>query len=187
MLRQIERAGFRERRFDTGEVTLNYVEGPNNGAPLVLIPAQTGTWESYQRVLVPLSRRFQVFAVDVRGHGRSSWTTGDYSWNSVGRDLESFLRHVVRRPAIVSGNSSGGLIALWLAANARDCVSGIVIEDAPLFSAEWPRFRDRDRFVYQGLVRAVAALGRPDRDLADYFRGTELPVGRQREVPLRGV
>jgi pimeloyl-ACP methyl ester carboxylesterase len=42
----------------------------------------------------------------------------------------------VRRPAIVSGNSSSGLIALWLAANAREHVAGIVVEDAALFSAE---------------------------------------------------
>lgn len=186
MFKKIEAAGFEECRFDTGEVILNYVVGPNNGLPLVLIPAQMGTWESYQKVLPSLSRKFLVYAVDVRGHGKSGWTTGDYCWESVGRDLSAFLERVVGRPAIVSGNSSGGLIALWLAANKPELVSGIVLEDAPIFSVEMPRFRDRDRFVYEGIKRTVEAIENPeDRDLADYFRVQELPLknGRMRRVP----
>jgi len=43
MLRTIERAGFRERLFNTGEKYLNYVVGPNNGPALMLIPGQALT------------------------------------------------------------------------------------------------------------------------------------------------
>ncbi|MBE3094013.1 MAG: hypothetical protein IMZ52_03200 [Actinobacteria bacterium] len=32
--------GFSEKQFNTGEVILNYVEGPENGVPLLLIPGQ---------------------------------------------------------------------------------------------------------------------------------------------------
>jgi pimeloyl-ACP methyl ester carboxylesterase len=50
-----------------------------------------------------------------------------------------------------------------------------------------PRFRDEDRFVYQGLQHIVEALGDPkNRDLAEYFRGQVLPVDggrRERRVP----
>jgi pimeloyl-ACP methyl ester carboxylesterase len=100
--------------------------------------------------------------------------------------MTAFLRQVVKRPAIISGNSSGGLIALWLAANLPEFVSAIVLEDAPVFSAEMPRFRDEDRFVYQGLQHVVEVLGDlENRDLADYFRGQVLPVkdGQERRVP----
>lgn len=182
----VRRAGFRERRFDTGTVRLNYVVGPDHGPPLVLIPEQTGTWESYQRVLVPLSRRWQVYAIDVRGHGRSTWTPGEYSWRHLGADLTAFLTEVVRTPAVISGNSSGGLVALWCEANLPDWVSGAILEDAPVFSAELPRFRDHDRFVYRGLEHLVRQLGDlDDRDLADYLRGQTLPVSefRERRVP----
>lgn len=187
MLKKIENAGFKECLFYTGEIQMNYVEGPENGPALVLIPAQMGTWESYQRVLVPLSKRYQVYAVDIRGHGKSEWTTGDYSWESIGRDMSAFLKKVIHRPAILSGNSSGGLIALWLAANVPELVSAIILEDAPVFSAEMPRFRDQDRFVYQGLKHVVDVLGDTQkRDLADYFRGQVLPVNEghhERRVP----
>ncbi len=187
MLKKIENAGFEEHQFDTGEIKINYVVGPSNGPALVLIPAQMSIWESYQRVLPPFSHKFQVYSVDIRGHGKSDWTTGDYSWESIGKDMSTFLKQVVKRPAIISGNSSGGLVALWLAANLPEFVSAIILEDAPVFSAEMPRFRDKDRFVYEGLQHVVETLGDPEnRDLANYFRGQGLPVEggrRERRIP----
>ncbi|GAB7193571.1 alpha/beta hydrolase [Kineococcus sp. NUM-3379] len=186
MSRRVRSAGFTERTFDAGGTRTNYVVGPGNGPPLVLLPAQMGTWETYEPVLALLSRSFQVFAPDLRGHGRSTWTPGDYSWSSFGADTAAFLEQVVGRPAIVSGNSSGGLVALWCAANVPGRVRALVLEDAPVFSAEMPRFRDRDRYVYRGLEHAVAALGDLEhRDLTDHLRGQELPVSetRSRRVP----
>ena len=74
--RKLIAAGFSEKTYDTGTVKLNFVVGPNNGPSLLLIPAQIGIWESYKKVLLPLSKIFQVYAIDVRGHGKSSWTPG---------------------------------------------------------------------------------------------------------------
>lgn len=177
---KVKEAGFQERQFNTGQINLNYVVGPNNGPALVLIPAQIGTWESYQKVIVPLSAKFQVFVVEIRGHGKSSWTPGNYSWKSIGDDMKAFLKNVVKRQAIVGGNSSGGIIALWCAANIPDYVMGAVIEDAPVFSVEMPRFKE-DRFVYNGLKNLVEKIGDPlNRDLANYFRDTEMPVSEKR-------
>jgi pimeloyl-ACP methyl ester carboxylesterase len=177
----LQKAGFQEQHFDTGQVELNYAAGPDNGPPLVLIPAQTGIWESYEKVMVPLSRHFQVYALDIRGHGKSSWTPGDYSWQAIGADMEAFLKHIIKRPAVIAGNSSGGLIALWCAANLPHCVSAIVLEDAPVFSAEMPRFKEQDRFVYNGLKRLVENIGDiRNRNLAAYFNGMEMPVSETR-------
>ena len=176
-----ELADFTEQQCDTGHAKINYIVGPNRGPALVLIPAQTGTWESYRKVLVPLSQKFQVFAIDVRGHGKSSWTPGEYNWKHIGGDMKAFLQKAVRRPAIVSGNSSGGLIALWCAANLPELTAGAILEDAPVFSAEMPRFKDQDKFVYKGLEHTVEMLGDlKNRDLANYFKGQEMPVSEHR-------
>ena len=86
--------GFAEKQFDTGEVVLNYVEGPDNGPPLLLIPGQMESWQGYKPVLPSLSEKFHVFAVDVRGNGKSTWTTGHYSYNEFGNDLRIFLDDV---------------------------------------------------------------------------------------------
>jgi pimeloyl-ACP methyl ester carboxylesterase len=178
---EVAAAGFTEHQYNTGTVNLNYVTGPNNGPALVLIPAQMGTWESYYKVLPALSAHFQVYAVDIRGQGKSSWTPEDYNWNSVGEDMRAFLTNVVKRPAIVSGNSSGGIIALWCGVNVPEYVAGVVLEDAPVFAVEMPRFKEHDKFVYNGLVHAVEALGDlKNRDLANYFKGQEMPVSATR-------
>ncbi len=68
---------FEEKQLDTGEININYVEGPRNGFPLVLVPGQGADWKNYEKVLPLLSQNFHVFAVDVRGHGKSDWATGD--------------------------------------------------------------------------------------------------------------
>ncbi len=179
--RAITAVGFTEHQHKIGSMHINYLVGPNNGPALVLIPAQMGMWESYHKVMPALARRFQVYVVEVRGHGKSSWTPGDYSWKSIGEDMRSFLKNVVKRPAIVSGNSSGGIIALWCGANAPELVAGVVMEDAPVFSVEMPRFKERDRFVYNGLVHTVQELGDiQNRDLANYFKDQEVPVSTTR-------
>lgn len=177
----ITAAGFTEQQYNTGEVTLNYTVGPNSGPALVLIPAQMGIWETYYKVMPELAKDFQVYVVEIRGHGKSSWTPGDYSWKSIGKDMRAFLKNVVKRPAIISGNSSGGIVALWCGANVPELVAGVVLEDAPVFAVEMPRFKERDRFVYNGLIHAVEALGDlKHRDLANYFKGQEMPVSATR-------
>ncbi|MFC1910886.1 alpha/beta fold hydrolase [Chloroflexota bacterium] len=108
----MKKGDYIEESINIGAVNLHYVEGPQNGLPLVLIPGQGLSLDSYQRSILLITKHFQVFAVDIRGHGKSSWTPGQYNFNNMGKDIELFLKKVVKQPAIISGNSSGGLIAL---------------------------------------------------------------------------
>lgn len=172
----LARYGFHHGTLETRGVTLHYVEGPASGPPLVLIPGQSMTWDSYTRVLPWLATRFHVFAVDVRGHGGSSWTPGAYDFPTMGADFAALISQVIGEPALVSGNSSGGLIALWLASNTPELVSGIIMEDAPVFSAEWPRLRD-DCYVYEVFEQVGCTLARSGhRDLGAFFAGLKVPV-----------
>lgn len=43
--RKLQKTGFKECLYDTGQVKLNYIVGPDKGPNLLLIPAQMGTWE----------------------------------------------------------------------------------------------------------------------------------------------
>lgn len=134
------RAGFVEKQATLPDGTvINYGEGPDNGPPLLLIHGQMTSWEDYEKVLPKLSRRFHVFAVDCHGHGGSSKNPEKYSAISMGNDLIWFLEQVIKAPAIVSGHSSGGLLAAWLAANSPEHVRGVVLEDPPFFSTETGR------------------------------------------------
>jgi pimeloyl-ACP methyl ester carboxylesterase len=182
-------SSFTEMRFNTGEIEINYVTGPDNGPALVLIPAQGVDWTNYEKVMDPLSNEFQVYSIDVRGHGKSDWTTGNYSFKIIGADITAFLEKIVKRKAIISGNSSGGLIALWLAANKPELVKAIILEDPPLFSADWPRIKE-DSYVYRVLEVTVEMSrelheSRSIRGLARKFMQVKRPVkgGKIRGIP----
>lgn len=127
-----------EQIVDLGEVQMGYVTLGEPTAPaLLLIPGQTESWWGYEAVLPRLAEHFQVFAVDLRGQGRSTRTPGRYTLDLMGNDLVRFLDVVVGRPAIVSGLSSGGVLSAWLSAYARPGqVIASVYEDPPLFSSE---------------------------------------------------
>jgi pimeloyl-ACP methyl ester carboxylesterase len=129
---------FGERIIDLGEVRLNYATAGDAGRPaLLLIPGQSSSWWSYGKVMPVLAEHFQVFAVDLRGQGRSTWTPGRYTLDNFGNDLVRFIDLVVGRPVIAAGHSSGGTIAAWLSAFAKPGqVRASVWEDTPIFSSE---------------------------------------------------
>ena len=112
---------------------VNYAEGPDNGPALLLVHGQSTQWEDYARVLPDLARRYHVFAVDCFGHGESSHDEELYSCEAIGRALKAFAAQEVGGSYIVSGHSSGGIIAAWLAANDAENVTGCVLEDPPFF------------------------------------------------------
>jgi pimeloyl-ACP methyl ester carboxylesterase len=127
-----------ENTIDLGEVVMNYVAVGNPTRPaLLLVPAQTESWWGYEKALPLLEQHFQCFAVDLRGQGRSTRTPGRYTLNNMGNDLVRFLALAVKRPAIVSGLSSGGLLAAWLATyGVPGSIRGALCEDPPFFAAE---------------------------------------------------
>jgi pimeloyl-ACP methyl ester carboxylesterase len=129
---------FPEQLVDLGEVRLNYATvGDPSFPPLLLIPGQTESWWGYESAMPLLAERFCCYAVDLRGQGRSSWTPGRYSLDNIGNDLVRFIDTVIGRPTLVSGLSSGGVLAAWLSAYARPGqIIGAVWEDPPLFSSE---------------------------------------------------
>ncbi len=129
---------FPEHTVDTGEATINYaVAGDPDKPALLLIPGQTESWWGYEQALPMLKDHFQAFAVDLRGQGRSSRTPGRYTLDNFGSDLVRFIAIVIKRPVLVSGLSSGGVVTAWLSAYAMPgTVRGAHYEDPPLFASE---------------------------------------------------
>lgn len=144
---QVRRAGFVERSAEINGATVHYAEGPTGGPALLLIHGQMTSWKSYHRVLPALARDFHVFVVDVYGHGKSDRVPEKYTAVAIAEDMRVFIEQVIGEPAIVSGHSSGGLIAAVLSARASEVVTGVVLEDPPFFSSVLPRARDTWNYV----------------------------------------
>jgi pimeloyl-ACP methyl ester carboxylesterase len=129
---------FTELTADLGEVEMHYATAGEATSPaLLLIPGQTESWWGYEAVIPLLAGHFQLYAVDLRGQGRSSRTPGRYTLDNLGNDLVRFIDLVIQRPTIVSGLSSGGVLSTWLSAYAKPGqVRAAVYEDPPLFASE---------------------------------------------------
>ncbi len=137
-LKKLDKAGFVEKQVKLKDGTiLNYGEGPNNGkTPLLLIHGQGMTWEDYAKVLPELAEHYHVYAVDCHGHGESDWNAEKYTAKAMAEDFIEFIDVVIGEKTVVSGHSSGGMIAAWMAANSPDKILGTVIEDSPFFATE---------------------------------------------------
>lgn len=136
-------AGYVQRTASAGDVTFSYAEGPDAGPPLVLLHAQLMDWFDYSRVLPSLAERYHVFVVDYQGHGATTYPAGyPMTADRIGADLADLLEQLVGGAAYISGNSSGGLLTVWLAANRPDLVRAAVLEDPPLFASEYPRIKE---------------------------------------------
>ncbi len=119
-----------EKSFDTGEVVLNYAEGPDNGPPILFIHGITGNWRGFLPIMPSITMRWHVYAVDLRGHGKSGHKTGHYTLLDYSRDLRTFIRNVINRPTILFGHSLGGILATMLTADNPE-IKAVVIGDAP--------------------------------------------------------
>lgn len=165
--RTLAEAGIVEKDAQIGQTAFNYAEGPDNGPALLLLHAQHMDWFSYSRVLPELSSSFHVFAVSYHGHGKTKTRVESLGAETIGRELAGFIREVVGEPVFLTGNSSGGLLSTWLAANEPGLVRAALLEDPPLFSAEFPR--SKATIAYRTFTTAHEFLREGDDDFLVYW------------------
>ena len=127
-----------EHLFDTGEVSINYVEGPPSGPPLVLLHGGGDRWQCFIPIIPTLAERWHIFAPDLRGHGKSDRVPGQpgepgqYRPEQYTADILAFCDSRVNEPAVLFGHSLGGWVALLTAAEMREKLRGLILGDPPL-------------------------------------------------------
>jgi pimeloyl-ACP methyl ester carboxylesterase len=175
-----------ERQFDTGAVTLNFVEGPAGGAPLVLVHGLSYRWQSWLPVMPTLALRWQLYALDLRGFGRSGRAPGAYRAVDYAQDVVAFLRGVVGRPAAVVAHSLGAVVAVAVAAEAPELVRALALEEPPLGIFGEESMRGRREYEAYRRQRDLA-LGGPSLDEAVTQLGQLMPSADPVEVRSRAV
>ncbi|WP_131770556.1 alpha/beta fold hydrolase [Candidatus Protofrankia californiensis] len=132
-------------------------EDRDDRMPVVLLHANAGSAASWSRVGPALGDRYQVFALDLRGHGASVRPpTGSYSLREAADDVMSFLVAVKAEGAILVGHSWGAAVALVTATGAGSgrpapAVSRLVLEDPPVMMS--PNLQCKH---INDLIRAIA-------------------------------
>ena len=119
-----------------GPVRLAYREsGPAPAAPVVLLHALGETADDWAQVAAALSRSWHVYAVDLRGHGRSDWP-GQYTLPLLRDDVVGFLDALGLGSVTLIGHSMGGAVAYLVAMREPGRVRRLVLEDP---APPWPR------------------------------------------------
>jgi 3-oxoadipate enol-lactonase/4-carboxymuconolactone decarboxylase len=101
---------------------------------------------------------FQVLRYDIRGHGASDVPAGDYSIEQLGRDVIGLVDFLGIQKFSFCGISLGGAIAQWLAINAPDRVTEIVLANtSPQFGAA-PGWDARRKAVLENGMTAIVEM-----------------------------
>src|SRR3712207_1667082 len=125
-----ERPG-RSRTVDLGG-PVHYVDfgGPEAGPTVVLVHGLGGSHLNWD-LFAPLIRdRARVLALDLPGFGRSEPGGRRTTVHDNVRVLDRFLTEVAGTPAVLVGNSMGGMISILQTAGSPRTVNGLVLLDA---------------------------------------------------------
>lgn len=123
----------RVRMIDAGGVPIAVTEFAAAGRPpLVLLHGIGSRGESWWPVIDPLAQHFQIFQVDLRGHGASSKPERGYVVEDYAADLAAVLDALELESPRVMGHSLGALVTLVWASQHPARAAAIACEDPPL-------------------------------------------------------
>lgn len=115
---------------DLGHVQLNYrIDGPIDGAPLVLANSLATTLTIWDDVVAVLPDNLRILRFDMRGHGGSSVPQAPYSMGSLIRDAEKLLEFCEFQNAMFVGISLGGIVGQGLAVKRMDQIRALVLSN----------------------------------------------------------
>ena len=98
------------------------------GRPVVALSHSLGLDHTmWDPQMAALTARFRVLRYDLRGHGGSDATPGDYTVERLGRDALALLDRLGLDRVAWCGVSLGGMVGQWLAAHAGDRLSCLVL------------------------------------------------------------
>jgi pimeloyl-ACP methyl ester carboxylesterase len=116
--------------FTTSDGLSLYYEDEGTGLPILCLSGLTRNARDFDFVAPHLSGN-RLIRLDYRGRGKSDWAK-DYSTYSVPReaqDVLELLAHLGLEKVAILGTSRGGLIAMVLAATAKDRLLGVAMND----------------------------------------------------------
>lgn len=116
------------------------------GPPLLFLHGNPGTHRLWRHQLDHFRSRYDLVAVDMRGYGQSDKPVGaDYHPSALAGDIAGLISKLGLARPVVVGLSMGSMVALSLAIEHPDSLSGLVLAGA----TSDRRDRDPDRELMQ--------------------------------------
>jgi len=128
------------------------------GAPVLVLGNSLGTTrDMWEPQIGALARRFRLLRYEHRGHGGSPAPPGPYSIANLGADVLRLLDFHDVETAYYCGLSLGGMVGMWLAANAPDRIDALALCCTSAYLQPAQLWVDRAAAVRSGGMAAISA------------------------------
>lgn len=120
-----------EKFVQVNGLRIHYLEwGSPTAPPLILLHGIARMAHGFDHLAPHFAQRFHVIAVDMRGHGESSWHPhGAYLVEDYTSDIEALIEQLTLRNITLWGASTGGRVAQMIAGRQPDNVRAVIVED----------------------------------------------------------
>jgi pimeloyl-ACP methyl ester carboxylesterase len=116
-----------------------YVEEHGRGEPLLLLHGFGASGEVWRPFVAELSRRYRVIVPDLRGHGRSTNPSNQFTHRQAALDLYALLDRWEIDKFKAMGISTGGMTLLHMATQQPTRVEAMVLIGATIYYPEQAR------------------------------------------------
>ncbi len=118
-------------RFTTSDGLSLFYTDEGQGVPVLCLPGLTRNGSDFDELAAARGDRHRLMRLTLRGRGASDRDPdpGNYNVGIEARDVVEFLDHLGLPRVVIVGTSRGGLIAMVLAATARDRLAGVLLND----------------------------------------------------------
>lgn len=99
-----------------------------SGPPLILLHGLFGSADNWHTVAKALAAEMQVYAVDLRNHGRS-FHSERHDYASLAADIQAFITDQRLAPVTLLGHSMGGKAAIQAASTRPEQVERLIVVD----------------------------------------------------------
>ena len=137
-----------------------YYEKHGSGEPLVCLHNFSGnSRDRFARLLPILSRQFECYLVDLRGHGRSTNPTNNWTKEQFSRDIIEFCKQIGLDSAFFLAASSGAMTTLRVARYAPQLVKKMVLDSGTYMIPEASRRFYKEPSVLKPSLQDIYAKG----------------------------
>ena len=154
--------------------------GPEDGPLIVCIHGLGGSALNWDLIAEHLTHRCRVVALDLPGHGLTQAGRRSTSVHANQHVIHRFLSEVTGSPAVLMGNSMGGLLAVVQATSAPGTTAGVVLI-APALPASGVMVGDL-RMILEFAVLATPGIGSLIVGLWTRLASAEAQVARMLRV-----
>jgi len=148
------------------------VEGAQDKPVLMFCNSLGTTLHMWDGQMPAVTQHFRVLRYDRRGHGKSGAPAGPYNMEMLGRDALAVLDAAKVDKTNWCGLSMGGMVGIWLGANAPQRVNKLILSNTSAYFENKQIWNDRIKTVQEKGLQAIVG-GTLERWFTKGFRARE--------------